>query len=315
MWQNEFHTLLESEDDQEVARGYTIKDANLPDVLCKYRASNEMAMQNLRDDTIWLSPPSQFNDPYDTSLSVDAGPALAEILRRGFEIRPLPSLDKAQMEKVVTSADPIGESSSHLADLGKLTAAEARQLQEMVRQASEKFTHDITALGTAKIQETVKACSFTTLPLSMGMWSHYADQHRGLCILYSTASLDAGIRGHLYPVMYTPRRFSLAVHFLRFVQTQGRAHLLGGNHLISAAIRKSPDWAYENEWRLVFIDNGHPSGLCFPMPTPTAIYLGAKMPSKVRRDILEIAAKKGIACYDVALSDASFELRALPVSP
>jgi hypothetical protein len=115
--------------------------------------------------------------------------------------------------------------------------------------------------------------------------------------------------------MYTPQRFSLAAHFLRFVQAQGRAQLLGANHLVSAAIRKSPDWSYENEWRLVFIDNGHASGLCFPMPTPTAIYFGAKMPTKVRRDILEIAVKKRIACYDVALSDATFELRALPVSP
>jgi hypothetical protein len=274
-----------------------------------------MAMQNLRDDTIWLSPPSQFNDPYDTSLSVDAGPALAEILRRGFESRPLPSLDKAQMEKVVTSADPIGESSFYLADLGKLTAAEARQLQEIVRQASEKFTHEINVLGTARIQETVKACSFTPLRLSMGMWSHYADQHRGFCILYSTASLDAGIRRHLYPVMYTPQRFSLATHFLHFVKAKGRAHLIGNNHLLSAAIRKSPDWSYENEWRLVFLDNGHPSGLSFRMPTPTAIYFGAKMQSKVRRDILEIAVKKGVACYDVALSDSNFELRALPVSP
>jgi len=297
-----------------VARASAIKEANLPEVICKYRAPNENAIQNLRDDTIWLSPPSQFNDPYDTSLSVDAGPAMAEILRRGFESRPLPSLDKAQMNKVVTSADPIGESSFCLADLGKITTPQAEQLQGMARQAHEKFTHDISVLGTEKFQESMKVCSFTTLPLSMGMWSHYGDQHRGFCVLYSSSRLDAGIRQHLYPVTYTPQRFSLAAHFLRFVKAEGRGPLPGANQLLSAAIRKSPDWSYEKEWRLVFFDDAHPSGLAFPMPTPTAIYLGAKMPSKVRRDILEIAANKGIACSDVALSDASFELLTSPVS-
>jgi Protein of unknown function (DUF2971) len=81
-----------------------------------------------------------------------------------------------------------------------------------------------------------------TCPL---MWSHYADQHHGICIGYSV-----------------PERAASDVHKVRYggsrlVEASKVAAMLAGNDVArdqvdeAVLLRKAGSWRYEREWRLI----------------------------------------------------------------
>ena len=77
------------------------------------------------------------------------------------------------------------------------------------------------------------------------MWSHYGDQHKGLCIGY--APVD-GWTANLHKVAYGGDR-RIPVSAIRRM-AEGDA---GAKRLVDSAVllRKARDWRYEREWRLV----------------------------------------------------------------
>jgi hypothetical protein len=79
------------------------------------------------------------------------------------------------------------------------------------------------------------------------MWSHYGDQHRGVCIGYS---VPVNAAGELYKVKYGGSRL---------VEASKVAAMLAGDdiareHVNEAVLfRKATSWGYEREWRLIGI--------------------------------------------------------------
>lgn len=71
------------------------------------------------------------------------------------------------------------------------------------------------------------------------MWSHYADEHRGICIEYNFNYAPAEVTQHLYPVQYSNKRFTF----------QNPDSLKPHPFLL---LQKSKDWKYEKEFRLIY---------------------------------------------------------------
>ena len=77
------------------------------------------------------------------------------------------------------------------------------------------------------------------------MWSHYADQHRGLCIGYLVPS--GGIDG-LGKVAYKGTRWVSASNVAAMLNGEPAAQ----NEVDEAVLfRKAGSWHYEREWRLI----------------------------------------------------------------
>ncbi len=72
---------------------------------------------------------------------------------------------------------------------------------------------------------------------SILMWSHYADCHRGICLVYET---NYEFFAHAQPVHY--RRERPSVNPI----SQSKEEMLD-----NAIFTKSSDWAYEKEWRIL----------------------------------------------------------------
>lgn len=98
------------------------------------------------------------------------------------------------------------------------------------------------------------------------MWSHYADNHKGMVIEYNFNSLDLKnqkeILNGLHPVYYTNKIVNLDNY--RTVQNVMSVHAL-------AAINKSVEWEYENEWRIVVPKKTDEIGFNLPIVKPTSI--------------------------------------------
>lgn len=94
--------------------------------------------------------------------------------------------------------------------------------------------------------------SLSSNPYELLMWSHYADEHKGICIEYDRHNCELlGDERLCKRVIYPQLKDKTTIKLLPFI--------LGGNKdpKLSETIlfaRKAYNWEYENEWRLVLED-------------------------------------------------------------
>jgi tetratricopeptide (TPR) repeat protein len=133
------------------------------------------------------------------------------------------------------------------------------------------------------------ALSLTAHPDSLLMWAHYAAEHRGFVIEFDTAHpfFDRGSGSEkpegLYPVRYTDQRPTLSL-----------------SEYYRAVLYKSPDWAYENEWRLLlplseaansdFTDaQGQPVHLFdVPPESVSSVIVGCRAPESLADELADL---------------------------
>jgi hypothetical protein len=114
-------------------------------------------------------------------------------------------------------------------------------------------------------------------------------------------------RVSMFPVVYNSPRFNVAAE-LRRVADGGKAN---PELPVLAAIHKSPDWRYEQEWRLIQRDRRAVGGVQIPMSVPTSVTLGARCGECVRSRVLEIAAAQRFPVYEMRLSSSNFQLESV----
>jgi hypothetical protein len=91
----------------------------------------------------------------------------------------------------------------------------------------------------------------TPKPDSTLMWSHYAENHRGICLEFSTANMLFRTAGQVTYREQYPRWVPCDIN-----DTPGR--------VMELILTKSSDWNYEEEYRLISID-APPSSNCLQL--------------------------------------------------
>ena len=77
------------------------------------------------------------------------------------------------------------------------------------------------------------------------MWSHYGDQHRGICIGYSVPERS---KGDVHQVEYGGSRLVLASDVAAMLDGDDDARSKVDKAVL---MRKAENWAYEQEWRMI----------------------------------------------------------------
>ncbi|MDP3115976.1 MAG: DUF2971 domain-containing protein [Phenylobacterium sp.] len=225
------------------------KLSNHPKRIYKYRAFTHLSLEMLVEDTLYFADPSTFNDPLDAKprldTDIDAG-ALEDVLQRLMVQRVEAELTAAA--KTIRYKGP--KTVDHI----------TRQCQLAFTRRMEDIRYNATnpdlpvdeplqfLLGREVEAELLQR--YDTGIVSLGerpdcplMWSHYGDQHNGICIGYGVPEGAA-----LHKVRYGGSPVVQA----SLVQKM----LLGGNRARvrvdeAVLLRKAPDWKYESEWRLI----------------------------------------------------------------
>jgi len=245
-----------------------------PDRLYKYRAFSHHTLAMLVEDRLYFANPSTFNDPLDTKPRLDPDidtPALERVLELLVVQRveaELKAAAKTIRYKGPKTLEHIARQSQsafkrRLDDLRyhatnpEITADDPLQLllaAEVEAELLRRYDKGIVALGER-----------ADCPL---MWSHYGDQHNGICIGYSIPA-DASV----HRVRYDAE--PLVKASLVEAMLDGEA---GAQGQVDEAVllRKAPAWKYENEWRLIG-DRGSQdnplelSEVVFGLRCPTAV--------------------------------------------
>lgn len=225
----------------------------IPKRLYKYRAFSALTVDLLVSDKVYFADPSSFNDPLDTKpcvkpdLPVDQ---LEQTLRKLIENRIAAEMTTAA--RTIMYRGP--KTMDHIERHSK------RQAERIIADIAYNATNPEYAamspgpqikLLTYQLQvELIQAYGKGVLSLAERnscplMWSHYGDQHHGLCIGYEVP-LDE--QKNLHKVQYGGSRLIEASKVADMLNADETAR----NEVdTSVLLRKARDWRYEKEWRLI----------------------------------------------------------------
>lgn len=305
---NMYSDLVSTEKDINAA--YSLKEKNLPNLIYKYRNCDGNSFEYFSANKIRLSDPHSFNDPFDSAFTANYMDFWLSSLRRAFRETAietgLDEKDSSQLIKIVSeAADPISASIDYLGTRQGYDIAKIAELKTQFKKISERNAlerHDEFVSG---VRSTFRICCFSELKSSILMWSHYADKHSGFVLEYDISKLDeySPFRRLLFPVIYQDHFHDVA----DFLQTDKGANY-NNRFLNKAALLKSPEWAYEREWRLL-LANGlmRNESSCSIVP-PSALYIGAKTSPENIAKLVEISKSKAIKVFKMSLRKDGFAL-------
>ena len=227
--------------------------AAIPPVLYKYRRFSPRTVEQLCRDQVHYADPSTFNDPLDTKPCVEADcdvqalrQALFELVRRRVE---------AHMKAGARAVKYRGPKTAAHIDKHSKNAAQ---------QTIDTLEYDATnpeyeeappgplnwLLGQEMERELLRQYDRGVLSLAKRfncplMWSHYGDQHRGICLGYR---IPHAARSKLHPVDYGGERTVLASSVAAMLKGDEKARDAVDSAVL---LKKARDWRYEKELRLL----------------------------------------------------------------
>lgn len=222
---------------------------NHPEInrLYKYTASIQTALDMVEKEEVWFSTMSNFNDPFEGIYDI-----VDDISHEAIIFLAIKTLSENNYSWSGISR--------HIAD--NIMKDDFRGLR-----IKEEVKTSITASVQEMIEATKKSGVFSLAedPKNILMWSHYANEHKGVCVeLERNIDEDLGNDKRCRPVKYLKKYPQPSIE-----------DILKGEHVLTekVAYTKSVDWAYEKEWRV-----RRDKGDCLhPLPGPVkSIILGAK---------------------------------------
>ena len=219
------------------------KHKTIPRRLYRYQKFSVRTLGMLVRDNLYYSNPSTFNDPLDTRPSIAAdlnNDKLEEIVialvqeRIGAERAAISMTadhirqnSRHKAERMIEEIEYIAQNSDYDSQEHKLSLLRDRIELELL----QRYEQGIVALAER-----------ADCPL---MWSHYGDQHGGICIGYS---VPTDIAGDVHKVNYGgSRQVNASMVAAMLTDCEDARVQVDG----AVLLRKAKSWRYEKEWRLV----------------------------------------------------------------
>lgn len=311
---------------------------SLPTKLYKYcpnivKDGTNYSIEALKSNEVFLSCPTTFDDVYDSSIYIDWAEFFPKRLHRycvlcGVKPEMPSDIESLLIEflaklscaiesygNMMAAFDLTGQSNgTSLAVqvfVGRLTNAllvKGKRGQDAIMQVLWEEYDELQN----KIQQLFRISCFTTTPFSQLMWGgSYAACHCGFCIEYEATPNNESLRdvyNNLFPVVYSRRRADISDSLIRWQDTDITEETLWSIYF-HGTLRKSFDWAYQNEWRLLMPDGMTGESYTVPFFPISKVYLGNRMKKEKREEIIEICHAKHIPYVGVTRAQERFEMK------
>jgi len=223
-----------------------------PSILYKYKAFSPESMELILADYLYFADPAQFNDPLDCKVSV------VDDIGDEVELKSiLYGLYRQKAEKQLIEA----ASKLHYQGpktIEKITFLSDTQAGQQVmglyhdfncfNEGESSITQALTyAIGSVVLsgynRGILSLAENSDCPL---MWSHYADNHKGLCLGYE---IPNDVKDDIKSINYTSDSREIST-------SQIRSMLYDDSYDKNAVeeaifLRKASPWSYEKEWRMI----------------------------------------------------------------
>lgn len=233
----------------------------IPNCLYKYRSFSNRTLDSLIADELFFADPSTFNDPLDTKPTVDADIDVAKleiVLQKLAEFRIA-----AEMNAAAKKLKTIGPKT--LDHISRISRQRVARILDDIRYNSTDPDYEVEDPQKFLLchyieEELLKRYGKGILALAEKadcplMWSHYGDQHHGVCIGYAVPKNN---NHELYKVRYGGSRLIKASLLEQMLTGDPSAEREVDKAVLS---KKASNWKYEREWRLVAPRGLQPSPL------------------------------------------------------
>ncbi len=290
------------------------------------------SQQALWSNEVFLNAPNQFDDIYDSEIGISwtefALIRLKQYASRcGLKVAEDAAPEQIGFQIAQRIYEPIskGEDIRSSFSLDGLTEGEKLSFETFVLITQSNAIKDQTDLNSAlikslrgeydsffkKVKNVFRISCFATTPFSQLMWGGaYANNHKGFCLEYTVCPDDpqyGEILNSLYPVIYSKVRGKLPEQIIAIQDASVTKETLW-NIYFHGALRKSFDWAYQNEWRLLLSAKGE-GGYTVPFFPITKVFLGNRMEPSARAELIRICHQKNIPYIGVTRAIDRFEMQ------
>jgi len=194
--------------------------------LYKFRKTNEYSFDILCNNRLYLASPSEFNDIFDSKKKVDFsynGKSIANHLFKEFRDDPkLANLNRQQLRKIVHET----------AKKNFKNGYDQREIEVFNR-----------------LRETTGIISFSETNDSQLLWAHYADDHKGFCLIFDVNKL---IKSSEY-IESDTRKYICPIQKVNYIKNPEPLYFWK-EEIYKTFYRffyeKTKEWEYEQEWRL-----------------------------------------------------------------
>ena len=249
-----------------------------PEHLYKYRKVDLHLEAMLLRGEVCVPSPVDFNDPFDCWLPVDPMGTEEELgcMFREYLRDKEPGLCGRELEEGIDK-----EVSRRQHEQPGVIHSEARQ-------------------AIARVLAKTGVYSLSATNKHILMWSHYADDHKGVCLEFSLGSAPA-LRDRATKVTYKEE-----LPCMSFFDPKLPGVLM---------TTKSDAWSYEQEWRIVFPEPEGPGLKSIPDGALSGVILGCRMSEADRKRIMcwVNLREEPLAVYRAQMKDREFGLDIVPV--
>ena len=204
---------------------------SVPAVLYKY-IKVEHALSILQDLKLKITPPNEFDDPFEFLLRVEGDMSRTKVKKL--------MKTKEHERKVYELAKAQGIAVSSFKNFKRnFRADREKHVSDAIHYAQPVIAAYLKQPYQADISKRFGVLCLTEVPDSLLMWSHYASGHRGVVI-----GLEIPPHWKLYKVDYRTERVPVSLELEpgdRFLE----------DVLVKLVKSKCRDWAYEREWRAI----------------------------------------------------------------
>lgn len=259
----------------------------IPDKLYKYRKFDVYSLRLFTDASTYYSEPRYFNDPLDCNPTIEIDVKRISLEKLCFRLLLRTNSEEFALETI----NRLRYDSTEAGDYETDPSAEKYLKELLAKEIRCSLKAELGAAGVFSLAEKWDC------PL---MWSHYADQHRGLCIQYDTSLTK---HPNLGAVDYQRSRSIKASDLIAWkLRGLSEAEQRVGNTYF---FTKSTQWKYEQEWRDIRPSSGA-SDEGFPI---TSIYFGLRCDEAVRTCILKLVENSGLDVTFHQIYDEGYNLR------
>ena len=166
-----------------------------PKKVYRYQAISARTIESLCHDALYFAAPAEFNDPLDCKPTVISDSSrdvlraiLTKLIKRRSAAETLAALSNARLQggKAEAHANRSGEQGAQQ-ELTNIAYNATDPAYECSEEDPECLLLSLEIEREMLRQYDRGVCCFSAVINNPLLWSHYADQHRGVCIGYSLA--------------------------------------------------------------------------------------------------------------------------------
>lgn len=255
--------------------------------LCRYRffdqadkRSRDHLVQEIVERAIYFQDPKLLNDPYECFPQFDIGKTQAELSRTRRYLEDHVPARKLKESKM---------SAKRYVD----TVLSLMRHKGSVRM-SQDYREVLTSRG---------ICCFSADARSILMWAHYANGHKGICLIYEMDD-ELVRRRFLGEVIYSDEPAVVKLYEYD-PEKNVDPHPEWGDKSLRTKFSK---WRYEQEWRLFSKKIGALSGENLEGVRLHSVIRGAAMDDDAKRELREIIQQNPIPVRDATLDQSRYQV-------